>query len=96
MADFFAQETVLLLTVSADFKAQSPWNVPDVATGAKVLSRRLTMDQAAGFVLTHNRAKMTESQQNHTPVTEWAVVVKRIKPRYLKYERRCLAKGGVR
>jgi len=80
-------EAVYLATVNADFCPERPWHLPDAATSLTLHCKNLTTDQAAGFIFAHNKREL-EAFQRGEPISTWAIVVRRTKPRYIKQELR--------
>ena len=64
----------------ADFKPQRVWDFPQAITSANLYRKRLAMADAAGFARTHNAEQIRRLQRDRTPITEWAIVLRYLRP----------------
>lgn len=88
MSDNRYREVVYLATVPESFEPERSWNQPTEATEIRLYAKKLTYEQAAGFVSTYNAGRIEARQQTGEPIGTWAIWSKWVKPRRLRYELR--------
>ncbi|MCX7429021.1 MAG: hypothetical protein NTW96_25765 [Planctomycetia bacterium] len=71
------RQAVYIGTLPETFKPQRVWDVPPSLTSVELYAKNLSMEQAAGFARTFNKAQM----ELPPPGRRWALVVKHLKTR---------------
>lgn len=82
------REAVYLATVPESFSPDRCWTLPESATDLKLYAKKLSYEQAAGFVSTHNGERIEARKLTGEPIGTWAIFAKWVKPRILRYELR--------
>lgn len=80
MASRSGRQAVFFVRPPVDWKPQRPWSIPPSFTDGMLIANKQSPRDALAFARLHNQREIQKLQRSKTPIQQWAVVFRFLKP----------------